>query len=262
MALNEKELGDMCRARDRMHPAKVSKADQAIIVDWMDNGAPLGGTTGTTDHGELTGLEDDDHNQYHDDSRGDTRYYTKSGTDTAIDTDVGTHTGLPSAHHIRYADSEAKAAAVSDAAYGSGWGSVTDIAPSKKATYDKIQTLGGAPPTTDSLITLFRGSPFTFTDFLGAAGAATIEAAYPFDFATANSGTQAKIAGEASHPGILRISSSTTTNSGGYCTTEATSYLITGGECFELIFQHRVASGTSTTIRFGYHDSSQRVIPH
>lgn len=36
-----------------------------------------------------------------------------------------------------------KAAAVSDAAYGAGWDSVTTIAPSKNVVYDKIETLGG-----------------------------------------------------------------------------------------------------------------------
>ena len=38
----------------------------------------------TTDHGELTGLSDDDHPQYHNDARGDARYYTKSQVDTTV----------------------------------------------------------------------------------------------------------------------------------------------------------------------------------
>ena len=33
---------------------------------------------GVTDHGALTGLADDDHTQYHNDARGDARYYTQS----------------------------------------------------------------------------------------------------------------------------------------------------------------------------------------
>ncbi len=36
---------------------------------------------GVTDHGALTGLSDDDHTQYHNDARGDARYYTKGATD-------------------------------------------------------------------------------------------------------------------------------------------------------------------------------------
>lgn len=35
-------------------------------------------SAGVTDHGALTGLADDDHTQYHNDARGDTRYHTKS----------------------------------------------------------------------------------------------------------------------------------------------------------------------------------------
>lgn len=39
---------------------------------------------GVTDHGALTGLSDDDHPQYHNDTRGDARYYTKSEVDTSL----------------------------------------------------------------------------------------------------------------------------------------------------------------------------------
>lgn len=35
-------------------------------------------TVNPTDHGSLTGLADDDHTQYHNDTRGDARYYTKA----------------------------------------------------------------------------------------------------------------------------------------------------------------------------------------
>jgi hypothetical protein len=49
-----------------------------------------------TDHGALTGLADDDHPQYHNDARGDTRYYTKTQTDTisgALNTKITTLSG-------------------------------------------------------------------------------------------------------------------------------------------------------------------------
>jgi hypothetical protein len=42
-----------------------------------------GGGGGVTDHGDLTGLADDDHLQYHTDSRADARYYTKTELDSA-----------------------------------------------------------------------------------------------------------------------------------------------------------------------------------
>src|SRR5690606_4628217 len=40
---------------------------------------------GVTDHGLLTGLADDDHPQYHNDTRGDARYYTKTAVDNLLD---------------------------------------------------------------------------------------------------------------------------------------------------------------------------------
>lgn len=40
--------------------------------------AGLAGAAGPSDHGLLSGLLDDDHSQYHDDTRGDVRYYTKT----------------------------------------------------------------------------------------------------------------------------------------------------------------------------------------
>lgn len=48
---------------------------------------------GVTDHGALTGLSDDDHTQYHNDTRGDLRYYTQSLLDAGqLDTRYYTET--------------------------------------------------------------------------------------------------------------------------------------------------------------------------
>ena len=49
-------------------------------------------TTLYNDHGALTGLSDDDHSQYHNDARGDARYYTKSQVDTDVVHIAGTET--------------------------------------------------------------------------------------------------------------------------------------------------------------------------
>lgn len=52
---------------------------------------------GVTDHGALTGLADDDHTQYHNDTRGDARYYTKSQVDTSLSNKADVnhdHTGV------------------------------------------------------------------------------------------------------------------------------------------------------------------------
>ena len=58
-------------------------------VNWVDVIAlsalgVTGGDVGVTDHGALTGLSDDDHGQYHNDARGDVRYYTKAQVDTSL----------------------------------------------------------------------------------------------------------------------------------------------------------------------------------
>jgi hypothetical protein len=61
------------------HPTFISDTeivDKKYVDDEIDNL--------TTDHGELTGLSDDDHTQYHNDTRGDARYYTKTQSDTNL----------------------------------------------------------------------------------------------------------------------------------------------------------------------------------
>jgi len=58
-------------------------------VDYIDWRTVSGGNAGTlgiavSDHGQMTGLEDDDHLQYHNDTRGDARYYTQTQLDSMI----------------------------------------------------------------------------------------------------------------------------------------------------------------------------------
>jgi len=53
-----------------------------------------GAGEGASDHGELTGLDDDDHPQYHTDARGDARYYIESEVDTisgSLNDKIGTN---------------------------------------------------------------------------------------------------------------------------------------------------------------------------
>lgn len=101
----------------------------------------------------------------------------------------------------------------------------------------------------------FRTTPFYCSDFLGAAGADTGEASYAvWDYAVISSGTQAKVASLATHPGILRTSSSTTTNSGGYCRTAADAILLAGGEFTEFVF--RLPDLTTLTARLGFIDTA------
>jgi hypothetical protein len=51
------------------------------------------GGGGVTDHSALTGLGNDDHTQYHNDTRGDARYYTKSQVDTSLGTKISKSVG-------------------------------------------------------------------------------------------------------------------------------------------------------------------------
>jgi len=49
-----------------------------------------GGVGGVTDHGALTGLADDDHSQYLNNTRGDARYYVKETVDSSLATKADT----------------------------------------------------------------------------------------------------------------------------------------------------------------------------
>ncbi len=58
---------------------------QVQVVTLGTQGPPgSGGGGGSSDHGTLSGLADDDHPQYHDDARGDVRYYTRPQADALL----------------------------------------------------------------------------------------------------------------------------------------------------------------------------------
>jgi len=46
-----------------------------VVYDDVGGAITISGAGGVTDHGDLTGLSNDDHPQYHTDARGDARYY-------------------------------------------------------------------------------------------------------------------------------------------------------------------------------------------
>lgn len=50
-----------------------------------------------SDHGALSGLADDDHSQYHNDARGDARYYTQGQVDTALGSKVDENAAITGA---------------------------------------------------------------------------------------------------------------------------------------------------------------------
>lgn len=69
-------------------PTADTDAATKAYVDTAVGSGGGGGGGGVTDHGALTGLADDDHTQYHNDARGDARYYLKAQTYTQTETDT------------------------------------------------------------------------------------------------------------------------------------------------------------------------------
>jgi hypothetical protein len=65
----------------------------------------------------------------------------------------------------------------------------------------------------------------------------------------------------AGHPGINKITSSASANSGAVVSTVITSVTIAGGEVAELVFKTPAAILATTTIKFGYHDATTSALP-
>jgi hypothetical protein len=140
-------------------------------------------------------------------------------------------------------------------AYGNG----TFVAVANSGTGNRVMTSG----KTDQTIT-----PITIRAVLGLEEYFTTRewefmdtpADHGYSAGAIASGTVANTtAGDASHPGLLRYSSSTTTNSGYYVLSSPTAILLAGGEELEYVFA--VPTTTSTTIRLGFTDSLNSVLP-
>lgn len=82
----------------------------------------------------------------------------------------------------------------------------------------------------------------------------------PWNLAVILSGTISQLSGSELHPGCIRIASSTSANSGGYCNLASrTSFLLAGGESSRIWFRPQTLSGT--TIRLGFHDTNDSSAP-
>jgi microcystin-dependent protein len=95
------DLTDVDTVTDPPNLSEVLTWDGA---SWVP-GSPGGGGGGVTDHGLLTGLADDDHSQYHNNTRGDLRYYQKTEVDSAIAAHVDDATDAHDASAISVLDS-------------------------------------------------------------------------------------------------------------------------------------------------------------
>lgn len=83
-----------------------------------------GGGGGITDHGGLSGLADDDHPQYHNDTRGDVRYYPRASVDALLAAHVGA-----SDPHAQYLTEVAAAAAYSPLGHEHSYADITGTVP-------------------------------------------------------------------------------------------------------------------------------------
>jgi len=81
----------------------------------------------------------------------------------------------------------------------------------------------------------------------------------PWNAAAINSGTFPATAGSGDHPGILRLTSSTSANSGAYILMGVSSFLLKGScRCDAVV---RTSTLAGTTVRFGFHDSASSTTP-
>jgi hypothetical protein len=89
-------------------------------------------------------------------------------------------------------------------------------------------------------------------EFIGTSGTATS----PFTGAAISSGTTALLSTSETrhHPGVVRLSSSTTSNSGYRYYMDTSGFRLGGNEAFSCVFQ--LTTTTNTTTRIGYFDTS------
>lgn len=137
-----------------------------VVVD-------LGGGGGVTKHGDLSGLGNDDHAQYHTDARGDARYYTKEATANLItsanaaassfDRDRANHFGTQAISTVT--DLESRLAALEAAGSGSGITLIPEgtepPAGAPAGIYGFIP--GGEVPTTDIEVVSYPSTGSTVT---------------------------------------------------------------------------------------------------
>ena len=129
---------------------------QSVPVHTHADGEGEGGTlSGTIDHGLLNGLADDDHTQYHNDTRGDARYYTETELDAGqldnryyreaevdtisgnlsseIDSDISTHSSSADHDGRYYTEAEVDALTWTE----------SDITDLDKYTQSEVDTISG-----------------------------------------------------------------------------------------------------------------------
>lgn len=159
----------------------------------QDGGIPPGGS-GSSDHGALTGLADDDHTQYHNDLRGDARYYTQGQVDTALSgkADTGhTHT----ASQVTDFDTEVSnnASVAANTAKVSADGSID--------THSDVDTTTATPSNNDVL--QWNGSNWV---------PGTVSGGSSNNWLTANNGSDFTVAPSAAYSGAVALGENASAN--------------------------------------------------
>jgi hypothetical protein len=121
----------------------VLTADGAGGTAWE---AATGGGAGVSDHGALTGLNDDDHTQYHTDARGDARYSLLGHAHSGTYDPAGTASSAVSTHESTY-DHAAFLTAEIDPVF-SAWDKSTGIS----ITESQISDLGDYEPADATIL--------------------------------------------------------------------------------------------------------------
>ena len=161
------------------------------------------GSGGTTDHGSLSGLGDDDHTQYHNDTRGDVRYPLKSLLTTkgdlfVRDASVVNRLGVGTDGYILTADST-QALGVKWAASAPVGSSYVVISLDGTLTNERNLAITGGLTLTDgganAAVTLGLPSPFTSGNVLSANGSAFVSLTPDAAGLVDKSSTQTGIAG-------------------------------------------------------------------
>lgn len=127
-----------------------STAEGLPYVDWRGQLITAGAGAGITTHNQLAGLDQDDHPQYHNDVRGDIRYYTQAQVDGALGAKENA-LGNPSTDG--YVLSSTVAGVRSWIPPGGGWVNAGTLA----TTSGTSVTFSGIPSWATKLTLLFNG---------------------------------------------------------------------------------------------------------
>ena len=142
----------------------------AVFFDELYFGPFVSSGGGVSDHGLLTGLTDDDHTQYHNDTRGDARYYTQTALDggqldnryyTETETDALLSTKANASHTHTLSNLTQSGAATNEVPVWNGTAWVPDSVPAP--TIDELvlpdKYTGSAPfPWLNNLYPVWNGS--------------------------------------------------------------------------------------------------------